>query len=103
MEYKTITATIDAQCLEEVEKSLHALGVPGVSVTETKGYGVYKNYFQRDWLVTHARIQLHLQEERVDEAIEVIMSAAHTGSEDDGVIVVSPIESIYSIRERAEV
>lgn len=103
MGYKTITATIDAQRLEEVEKSLHALGVPGVSVTETKGYGVCRNYFQRDWLVTHARIQLYLLEEKVDEAIRVILSSAHTGSEGDGLIVVSPVESIYSIRDRAKV
>jgi nitrogen regulatory protein PII len=103
MKYKTITATIDVQRLEDVERSLHAIGVPGVSVTETKGYGVYKNYFQRDWLVTHARIQLHLTEDKVEEAVEVIMSSAHTGSEDDGLIVISPVDRLYSIRERTEV
>lgn len=103
MAFKTVTATIDVQRLEEVEKCLHALGVPGVSVTATKGYGVYKNFFQRDWLVSHARIQLHLQEERVEEVVEAIMSSAHTGSEDDGLIVISPVDDLYSIRDRAKI
>lgn len=103
MSFKTITATIDVLKLDEVEECLHRLGVPGVSMSQTRGCGVYKNFFQRDWLVSHARIQIHLPEEQVDEVGEAIMASAHTGSEDDGLIVVSSVDHLYSIRDRAEI
>ncbi len=100
--YCAVSATITMLALEKVERALQALGVPGLTVNRVKGYGVYKNFYQRDWLVTHARIQVYVREQRVQEVVNAIMDAAHTGDEDDGVIVVTPILHFYRIADRCD-
>ncbi len=100
--FHAITATIDVLALEKVEKALQRAGVPGLSVNYVKGYGVYRNFYQRDWLDTHARIQIYAREEEIDRLVETIMEAVHTGSEDDGIIVVHPVSRFYRICDRRD-
>ncbi len=102
MTFYAITATLNTLALETVEKALQEIGVPGITVTETRGYGVYKNFYQRDWLETHARIQIYAAESRVDEIVRTIMETASTGCEDDGVIAVSPVSRLYRICDKTE-
>lgn len=103
MTFMNITATIGIDRLDAVESNLRKAGVPGVSITKVKGYGLYKNFFQRDFLTTHARIQIYAPDDRVEEIVEAVMEAAHTGAESDGVITVSPIAKMYRIDDRREV
>lgn len=98
MELRKITAIIRVSRLETVEKRLQDLGVPGISVTKVKGYGEYANFFSRDWLVEHARIEIFLTQKRADEIARAIMAAAHTGGAGDGLVVVLPVETVYRIR-----
>ena len=100
--YCAVSATIDVLMLDKVERALQEIGVPGLTVNRVKGYGIYKNFYQRDWLVTHARIQIYVRRERVQEVVETIMAAAHTGGEDDGIIVVTPVLHFYRIADRRD-
>lgn len=102
MTFMNITATIGIDRLDAVESNLRKAGVPGVSITKGKGYGLYKNFFQPDFLITHARIQIYMPGERVEEIVEAIMDAAHTGAESDGVITASPTAKMYRIDDRRE-
>jgi len=103
MTYKNITATLDVLILGKVEDALKEVGVPGLTISEVEGYGVYKNFYQRDWLTTHARIQIFVPESRVDEIVNVIMEVAGAGSEEAGIITVSPVERMFRIYDREEI
>jgi nitrogen regulatory protein P-II 1 len=100
MEIRRVTAIIRSNALEKVEKDLQALGVPGMSVSKVKGYGEYADFFSPNWMVTHVRVEVLIGQHRVDEIVRQIMDAAHTGMEGDGIVAVSPVESVYSIRTR---
>lgn len=43
-DFRKITAIIQLDKLESVEKSLQAISVPGISVAKVKGYGEYTNF-----------------------------------------------------------
>ncbi|VAW89510.1 hypothetical protein MNBD_GAMMA17-635, partial [hydrothermal vent metagenome] len=58
MDYRKITAIIRRDVLEKVEQKLQAMGVQGISVTRVKGYGEYADFYSRDWMVSHARIEI---------------------------------------------
>jgi len=103
MEFMNVTATIGLDRLDNVESSLRKAGVPGLSITTVKGFGLYKNFFQRDLLSTHARIQIYAPVDRVETIVEAIMDAAHTGAEGDGVVVVSPIDRMYRIDSKRRI
>jgi nitrogen regulatory protein P-II 1 len=102
MQLKKIIAIIRSSRLEEVERRLQALGVNGLSVSCVKGYGEYKNFFCRDLMITHARIEIFSYSSSVEEIVQAIMEAGHSGSPGDGIIAILPVERIYRIRTKSE-
>ena len=103
MAFKLVTATINDQMLEAVEHRLRDLAVPGLDIWRTKGYGAYKNFFDRDFLASHARIEVYTPEQQALEVAEAIMDVACTGADSDGLVMVSPVERLFRIRDRSEV
>jgi nitrogen regulatory protein P-II 1 len=77
---------------------LHELHVPGISVTNVKGYGEYANFFTSDWTVVHARVEIFLPRRRATDVARAIADAARTGEPGDGIVVVLPVDSLYHIR-----
>lgn len=103
MELRKVTAIVRSEVLEKVEKRLREIGVKGVTVTRVKGYGEYANFFSRDWLVTHARLEIFTEKAEAEKAAAVIMEAAHSGVPGDGIVVILPVEKIFRIRSQSEV
>jgi len=102
MNYRKVTAIIRREVLEKVEKKLQKSGVQGVSVTRVKGYGEYTDFYSKDWMVSHARIEIFTHQSKADVIAQAIMEAAHTGVEGDGIVAVLPVEKLYRIRTRSE-
>ena len=102
MSFKRITAIIRPDLLDKVEKALKHLGVPGVSISQVKGYGEYADFYAKDWMVTHARIEVFIDTERAEPVAQAIMEAAHTGVEGDGIVAIAPVDRIFHIRTQQE-
>ncbi len=102
MDYRKITAIIQREVLEKVEQKLQSMGVEGISVTKVKGYGEYADFYSKDWMVSHARIEIFTIESRADDIAEAIIETAHVGLEGDGIVAVLPVEKLYRIRTRTE-
>jgi nitrogen regulatory protein P-II 1 len=103
MQLKKIVAIIRNEFLEEVEGRLVEMRVKGISVTKVKGYGEYANFFNPNWLVTHARIEIYTEDARVDEIAAAIMEVANTGVEGDGILAIIPVSKLYRIRTKSEI
>jgi nitrogen regulatory protein P-II 1 len=101
MKYRKVTAIINTDKLESVEARLQEIGVPGLSVTKVKGYGEYADFYSRDWMTQHARIEIFTVPKKVDAIVQTIIDTAQTGNSDDGIVVVLPVEKVYRIRTRA--
>ncbi len=97
-EFRKVTAIVRASVLERVERRLHDQCVPGLSVTKVKGYGEYANFFARDWLVEHVRIEIFVTRERAEAIAQTIVTAARTGDPGDGIVAVLPVEALYHVR-----
>ncbi|MCB2141356.1 P-II family nitrogen regulator [bacterium] len=100
MEFKKINAIIRKGHLEKVEAALEAYGIKGLTVTKIKGFGEYANFFERDWMCEHARIEIFASVGEVESIVKCIMEAAHTGNQGDGIMAVLPVETVYRIRTR---
>lgn len=98
--YRKINAIIRKGRLEKVERALEDLGIKGLSVTKVKGFGEYANYFDRDWMCEHARIEIFTHEGQEEPIVQCIMESAHTGNAGDGIVAVVPVEKVYRIRTR---
>ena len=74
----------------------------GISVSRVKGYGEYANFYARDWLTSHARIEIFTAAEHAEQIVAAIIDAAHVGQAGDGIVAILPVEKLYRIRSRAE-
>ena len=99
---KYIVAIVRSDVLEALEERLQHAGVRGLSVTKVKGIGEYANFFTRDRFSEHAKIEIFVDESRVEAIVKVIIDAAHTGDLGDGIVTVLPVEKFYRIRTRSE-
>jgi nitrogen regulatory protein P-II 1 len=102
---KKIEAIIKPFKLDEVKEALNDLGLKGLTVTEAKGFGRQKGHTElyrgAEYVVDFlpkVKIEVVLEDNMVDRAIEAIQQAAHTGRIGDGKIFVSPVEEAVRIR-----
>lgn len=102
---KKIEAVIKPFKLDEVKEALQEVGVQGLSVIEVKGFGRQKGHTElyrgAEYVVDFlpkVKIEIVLEDDMVDSAIEAIVDAAKTEKIGDGKIFVSPVEQAIRIR-----
>jgi nitrogen regulatory protein P-II 2 len=102
---KLITAFIKPFKLDQVREALTALGISGMSVTETKGFGRQRGHAEnyrgteyRVEFVPKARVELAVPEELADAVVDAMAKAANTGRVGDGKIFITTIERVIRIR-----
>ena len=102
---KKIEAIIKPFKLDEVKEALQDVGVQGLSVIEVKGFGRQKGHTElyrgAEYVVDFlpkVKIEVVLDDDQVDAAIEAIVEAAKTDKIGDGKIFVSPVEQALRIR-----
>ncbi|MGQ9424867.1 P-II family nitrogen regulator [Gilvimarinus sp. F26214L] len=102
---KLITAVIKPFKLDDVRTALSEVGVQGMTVTEVKGFGRQKGHTElyrgAEYVVDFlpkVKIELALDDAMVEQVVEAISKAAHTGKIGDGKIFISPLDEIIRIR-----
>ncbi|MFV0294728.1 MAG: P-II family nitrogen regulator [Hyphomicrobiaceae bacterium] len=102
---KLISAIIKPFKLEEVRSALTDLGLQGMTVTEVKGYGRQKGHTEiyrgAEYAVSFlpkVKLEVVVQDDDADKAVEAIATAARTGQIGDGKIFIIPVEHSLRIR-----
>ncbi len=102
---KKIEAVIKPFKLDEVREALSEIGISGLTVTEVKGFGRQKGHTElyrgAEYVVDFLpkiKIEIVVNGEHVDAAIDAIIKAARTGKIGDGKIFVSSVEQVVRIR-----
>jgi nitrogen regulatory protein P-II 1 len=102
---KKIEAIIKPFKLDDVKDALHEVGVSGITVTEVKGFGRQKGHTElyrgAEYVVDFlpkVKVEVVVEDEQVQRAVEAIEASARTGRIGDGKIFVLPVEQAIRIR-----
>ncbi|MBT5385184.1 MAG: P-II family nitrogen regulator [Kordiimonadaceae bacterium] len=102
---KKIEAIIKPFKLDEVKEALHEVGLSGITVIEAKGFGRQKGHTElyrgAEYVVDFlpkVKIEIIIQDNLVERAVEAIQQAAKTGRIGDGKIFISNVEEVIRIR-----
>ncbi len=102
---KKIEAIIKPFKLDEVKEALQEVGLQGITVVEAKGFGRQKGHTElyrgAEYVIDFlpkVKIEVVVNDDQVEPAIEAIRKAAETGRIGDGKIFVMPIEQVIRIR-----
>jgi len=100
-----ITAIIKPFKLDDVRSALSEIGVQGMTVTEVKGFGRQKGHTElyrgAEYVVDFLpkiKLEVAVDDSRLEEVIETIATAARTGKIGDGKIFVATLENVVRIR-----
>ena len=104
---KKIEAIIRSEKLEDLREALDQKGLSAMTVTEVKGRGAQKG-ITLEWRVGEYRVEfipkikveLVVDEQKVDAVVEMILSVCSTGKVGDGKIFISPVEEVIRIRTK---
>jgi nitrogen regulatory protein P-II 1 len=102
---KKIEAIIKPFKLDEIKEALQEIGLQGITVLEAKGFGRQKGHTElyrgAEYIVDFLpkiKIELIIDDDQLDAAIDAIQKSAHTGKIGDGKIFVSSIDEAIRIR-----
>ena len=102
---KLVTAVIKPFKLDDVKDALAAAGIQGMTVSDVQGFGrqgghseTYRGTEYRVLFTPKTRIEVIVDDDQVDTAVEAIVSGARTEKIGDGKVWVTAIEQIQRIR-----
>ena len=102
---KMLMAIIKPFKLDAVREALSEIGVQGMTVTEVRGFGRQKGHTElyrgAEYVVDFlpkVKIEIVINADRQEAAIEAIQKAARTGRIGDGKIFVLNVEEAIRIR-----
>ena len=102
---KKIEAIIRPFKLEDVKIALVNSGIVGMTVSEVRGFGRQKGQVERyrgsEFTVEFLqklKVEVVVEDEKVNSVIDAISEAAKTGEIGDGKIFITSIDSVVRIR-----
>lgn len=108
---KRLEAIVRVNKLEAVKEALEDMNLRGMTVEQVRGYGrqlgrtdKYRGSTYAVNLLPKVKVVVVLSDEHLEDAIEAITRATHTGEIGDGKMFVSDVEEVIRIRtgERGE-
>jgi nitrogen regulatory protein P-II 1 len=102
---KKIEAIIKPFKLDEVKDALQEVGVQGITITEAKGFGRQKGHTElyrgAEYVVDFLpkiKLEVIVADNILEQTVEAIQKAAHTGKIGDGKIFIINIDQTTRIR-----
>ncbi|MFZ3137079.1 MAG: P-II family nitrogen regulator [Thermodesulfovibrionales bacterium] len=102
---KMIVAVIKHFKLDDVKDALSKAGILGMTVSEVKGFGrqkghveIYRGSSYEVRFIPKLKIEVAVPDEKLEEIIGSIETAAHTGEIGDGKIFIYDLKDVVRIR-----
>jgi nitrogen regulatory protein P-II 1 len=101
---KKIEAFIREEQFEAVRSALAEIGIVGMNIFEVHGHGrqggltlAWRTGTYKVDMLPRIQLNIVLSDDNVEQTIEAICRAAHTGDMGDGIIFVYPVEDVIRI------
>ena len=106
---KRIIAIIRPEKFEDVKRELIEAGCEGMTVSEVKGrgsqQGIKESYRGSNFcidLIPKVRIEIVVNDDRLDLIVDKIIKGAYTGTIGDGKIFIQSVENVIRIRTQEQ-
>jgi nitrogen regulatory protein P-II 1 len=102
---KKVAAVIRPDRLDAVTGSLQGAGYAGFTISDVRGHGQspekvgeWRGQTYEVFVAHKLQIEIIVEEAEVEDVVKAIMAGARTGAVGDGLITVSDLAAVYSIR-----
>ncbi|WP_335870044.1 P-II family nitrogen regulator [Bacillus sp. 2205SS5-2] len=102
---KKIEAIIRPEAFQQLKDGLSGVGISGLTVSEAAGcgkqkgkQGIFRGTAFEIQLVPRVKVEMFIDEEKLEEIINVIIFTCSTETIGDGKIFIYPVEDVIRIR-----
>jgi len=102
---KLITAIVKPAKVDDIKDVLKSNGINGMTISEAQGFGrqkghkeVYRGAEYIVDLIPKVRVEVLVDDSEMQRVLDLIVSAANTGSIGDGKVWVTPVETVVRVR-----
>ncbi|RKW88719.1 P-II family nitrogen regulator [Corynebacterium diphtheriae] len=100
-----VTAIVKPFTLTDIKDALEQVGVHGMTVTESQGFGqqkghteVYRGAEYAVDFVPKIKIEIVINDDLLDDVVKAIVDSAHTGKIGDGKVWVTTVDDLIRVR-----
>ena len=102
---KKVEAIVRFSKFEDLKEALEAIGVNFFTYLEVNGHGkqkgetvTYRGAVYDSGDIPRVKLEIIIQDEKLDKLVDTIVTHGRTGSIGDGKIIVSPVEQFIRVR-----
>ncbi|MFV0429455.1 MAG: P-II family nitrogen regulator [Arachnia sp.] len=102
---KLVTAILQPDVLEPVQKALVKYGVKGMTISEASGYArqlghkeVYRGETLTIDFILKIKLEVACDDDEAEAIVAIIANTARTGQVGDGKVWVTPIDTMVRVR-----
>ena len=102
---KIVTAIVKPFKLDDVKAALTQAGVVGMTITDVRGFGrqgghteTYRGAEYKIDFVPKIKVEVVVDDSRVDTVVDAIVKAAATGKIGDGKVWVTSVDDVIRVR-----
>lgn len=82
-----------------VSDEIKALNIPGITVSNVRGFGDYINEFLQEGLCDSLKIEIYTSSEQADEIATSLAKLAASMTEGGGVVAIEPVSRLYNVKK----
>ncbi len=99
---KKIECIVKGEKLDAVIESLRINGVPGVTVTEVRGFGTQREVSPEPVLKPKVKLEIYCDDAQSEALVKNITEVGRAGQMGDGKIAIIDVENLIRIRTGQE-
>jgi len=99
MAINLVVAIVRESTVKTIVSRLYENSIPGVSISPVRGYGEHVNVYSQDITEENMRVEVFVADSYAQHVVDIIMKAAHTGLEGDGIVAILPVSAAYQSKD----
>ena len=97
---KMVWAVVRSDKIEQIARQLNKAGVSGCTVYPVRGYGEHWHLYEPLIHGGHHKLEVIVENERVESVVNEIVKSGSTGREGDGMLSVFDLQSVISLKTK---
>jgi nitrogen regulatory protein PII len=102
MKFSYVIAIVPPETVDALERRFRSIGIGGMTLTKVKGFGEYKNFFSRDLLSEHTKLEVFVEESHLEGLLNALLEVAGSDVPGAGIAAVMPVERFLHLRTGTE-
>lgn len=99
MWFSKVVMIINITDYELISDEIHKLNVPGITVSNVKGFGDYVNVYSSQGLCDSLKVEVYTSSEHADEIASSLSKLAINMTEGGGVVAIEPVSKLMNVKK----